>query len=100
MVEKRGRAAESRRIRNLQERCDRLAADYEILKGEKQALENELEVCRAKLVCVEKAEDEFRKAIAQTKQIREQYERAYEDLRIIKSRYSNEVTKLINQLKH
>lgn len=95
-----GSASQARRIDVLQKRCDRVTAEYEILKSEKAALENELEVCKAKLVCVEKAEKEFMENIAQAKQVREQYERAYEDLKVLKSRYAAEVNKLIRQMKH
>lgn len=89
----------SQRIKTLQRRCDRLTESCAVLKGEKAALENELEICKAKLACVEKAEEEFMKEIEKTKQIRERYEQAYNDLIVIKMRYSAEMNKLIKTMK-
>ena len=93
-------AAQARRFENLEKRYDRLSVEYEALQKEKKALENELDIYRAKADCAKKAEEEYAKAAAQTRQIREQYERAYEDLKIIKARYCAEVNKLIKQIEH
>ena len=91
---------QNRRIEVLEKRYERLSQEYDTLKNEKIALENELSICRAKLGCVEKAKDEFMNEIETTKRIREQYERAYEQLKVIKKQYSAEVKKLIEQMKY
>ena len=100
MLNEKKRDSRDRRIENLQKRIEKITDDYKELEIEKRALENELEVCHAKIACVEKAEEEFMSAIAQTKQIRERYERAYDELKTITARYSAEVSRLIKQMRH
>lgn len=84
----------------MQRRYEKLGVDYETLKSENNALQNELKICKAKLECVESAEAEFAQEIQQVKQIKAQYEKAYRDLMAAKRRYSDEVSKLIHQMKH
>ena len=88
-----------RRVDVLQKRCERLTDEYDKLKKENDNLRHDLEIYKAKVQCVKKAENEFMRLIDQTKKIKAQYEQAYESLKYLKKNYSSEMEKLIKQIK-
>lgn len=91
---------QSKRIESLEKRCERLTTECDKLRSERTAMEHELGIAREKIARVKDAESEFMKAITQARLVKEQYEQAYQQLMILKSRYNDEISGLIEQLKH
>lgn len=89
-----------RQYKALEKRYERLKEEYDAMKSELTATENELDVCRARLEFVAKAEEEYVDATEQAKRVQAQYEQAYQELKLIRSKYTAEVESLIKQIKY
>ena len=84
--------------KTLQSKYERLKTEYDKLSAEKAAVDSEFEKCKTQLKQVEDIRTELVDSVAQVRHIKEQYNLAYEELKILKRKYSSEFAKLLKQM--
>ena len=89
----------TRRIEILESRIEALKKENARLSEENHALTIELEACRAITQHAEEAEAEFRNAIEDARRAKEEYESVYSELKLIQRDYSNDMNRLIKQIR-
>lgn len=90
---------QNRRYELLQKRYDRLESKYKELQIENNRLNHELSICREKIEHTEKAKEEFDKMIQEARDIKEKYEKAYNDFTVLRKDYTNNIKGLIKNIK-
>ena len=98
MFEERRAAAREKQMEMLSRKCEDMAAEIKRLTSEKLALEIELENCKARLTQSDEAYKTFTESAAEAREVRDKYLKAYDELQIIRRRYSAEVEKLITDM--
>jgi len=98
MFEERRATAREKQFRVLQEKCEEMADEIKRLNTEKASLEAKLEDAKASAAKHEEAYQMFTQSAAEAREVRDKYLKAYDDLQVIRRKYSAEVGKLIAEM--
>ena len=100
MFEKAIEMRQSKRMETLQKRCQSLSEINGELKAERDAIQRELNICKAKLDRIEHSEAEFLEATREMQEAKVAYDSARKDIDIMRKRYTEQVDTLIEGIKN
>ena len=90
---------EKRKFELLQRKCDELSSQVRTLSIEKQTLADRLKASDEKLASIEQLQAELHDSIKEARAARDQYEKAFDEIKVLRRRYSAEMEQLLGEMK-
>lgn len=100
MFEDRKAARMERRVDALTRKNEELAQRCAALESENRVLKTEIDTLRENEAGVKKMYDEFQSAIQDARSAKGKYERAKDELKVLRKSYAVELRRLLAQIKH